>query len=107
MLVVYAAATEWRTPATLEALASVPVTLLLGDLALSASLDLVKNCLIGSLSALSYCLIGYTKDIAIVALSTLLTRVSLDHTQLEAYACLVVGQAVWTANKLLARLQKS
>ena len=77
---------------------------IVADLALSTCLDINKNLIIGLLSAVSYCLVGYTKDILVVAAAAIAGTETVGATQWEAYAVLILGQTVWTLKKICARL---
>ncbi|KAH8093588.1 hypothetical protein JL720_4729 [Aureococcus anophagefferens] len=104
ILAVYAALTEWTRGDFLALVLDVPPGYIALDLVLSVALDVNKNLVIGLLSAVSYCLVGYSKDILIVAFTAAAGSEHVSDAQWVAYALLVLGQTAWTAEKLAARL---
>ena len=104
ILAVYAALTEWTRGDFLALALDVPPGYVALDLVLSVALDVNKNLVIGLLSAVSYCLVGYSKDILIVAFTAAAGSEHVSDAQWVAYALLVLGQTAWTAEKLAARL---
>ncbi|EGB06032.1 hypothetical protein AURANDRAFT_65982 [Aureococcus anophagefferens] len=103
-LATYALATEWTDPEFVANASGVSPLAVVADVALSVCLDLNKNLIIGLLSAVAYCLVGYTKDVLIVVIAATAGREAVGATQWEAYALLCLGQLVWTVKKMAQRL---
>jgi hypothetical protein len=103
-LATYALATEWTDPEFVANVSGVSPLAVVADVALSVCLDLNKNLIIGLLSAVAYCLVGYTKDVLIVVIAATAGREAVGATQWEAYALLCLGQLVWTVKKMAQRL---
>ncbi|KAH8074026.1 hypothetical protein JL721_2583 [Aureococcus anophagefferens] len=78
-LATYALATEWTDP-EFAANAGVSPLAVVADVALSVCLDLNKNLIIGLLSAVAYCLVGYTKDVLIVVIAATAGREAVGAT---------------------------
>ncbi|KAH8049119.1 hypothetical protein JL722_12119 [Aureococcus anophagefferens] len=103
-LATYALATEWTDPEFVANVSGVSPLAVVADVALSVCLDLNKNLIIGLLSAVAYCLVGYTKDVLIVVIAATAGREAVGATQWDAYALLCLGQLVWTVKKMAQRL---
>ena len=96
-LALVAALTEWNQSSFSW---SIPTWLLLLDSVLAFALNITIMYMLQAFSALTYALCGYSKDVIVVGLSTILVNEQVSNLEWHAYAVMLVGQALWIVRKI-------
>lgn len=96
-LAVLAACTEWTRP---HFKWSLPLWILAIDCGLAFALNITIMYMLKAFSALTYALCGYTKDVLVVALSTLIVNERVSNLEWQAYGVMLFAQAIWIYRKV-------